>query len=71
MLGREMGRGWGYNPPPATACQKSLAEFAAHRRQIKSNHFLSGHVPDRKYLSGCEVCAADCNPFVKKAVGLF
>ncbi|MBD9184800.1 MAG: hypothetical protein EGQ26_04000, partial [Clostridiales bacterium] len=31
------------------ACQKSLAEFAARRRQRDSDHFLSGRVPDRKY----------------------
>ena len=56
-----------------SACQKSLAEFAARRRQRDSDHFLSGRtpewsllplrgnsppVPDRKYLSGCKSSAA-------------
>ena len=45
---------------PASACQKSLAEFAARRRQRDFDHFLSGRVPDRKYLSGCK-CAI-CTP---------
>ena len=55
------------------ACQKSLAEFAARRRQRDSNHFLSGRTPgwsllplrgnsppapDRKYKSGCKSSAA-------------
>ena len=83
------------------ACQKSLAEFAARRRQRDFDHFLSGRVPDRKYNSGCkssaaalcraqppkaalgaELCvlsavsgqdvrAADCNPFVKKGQSPF
>ena len=59
----------------ASACQKSLAEFAARRRQRDSDHFLSGRtpgwsllplrgnsppVPDRKYNSGCK-CAI-CTP---------
>ena len=39
-----------------SACQKSLAEFAARRRQRDSDHFLSGRVPGRKYNSGCK-CA--------------
>ena len=43
-----------------TACQKSLAEFAARRRQRDSDYFLSGRVPDRKYNSGCK-CAI-CTP---------
>ncbi len=57
----------------ASACQKSLAEFAARRRQRDSDHFLSGRtpgwsllplrgnsppVPDRKYNSGCKSSAA-------------
>ena len=42
----------------ASACQKSLAEFGGVSRQIKSNHFLSGRVPDRKYISGCKSSAA-------------
>ena len=65
------------NPPhlcgAEAACQKSLAEFAARRRQRDPDHFLSGHtpgwsllplrgnsppVPDRKYLSGCKSSAA-------------
>ena len=56
-----------------SACQKSLAEFAARRRQRDFDHFLSGRtpgwsllplrgnsppVPDRKYLSGCKSGAA-------------
>ena len=41
---------------PASQLEKSLAEFADFRRQIKWNHFLSGRVPDRKYFSGCK-CA--------------
>ena len=41
-----------------SACQKSLAEFGGVSRQIKSNHFLSGRVPDRKYISGCKSSAA-------------
>ena len=59
------------NPVCISACQKSLAEFAARRRQRDSDHFLSGRtpgwsllplrgnsppVPDRKYNSGCK-CA--------------
>ena len=101
------------NPVCISACQKSLAEFAARRRQRDFDHFLSGRtpgwsllplrgnsppVPDRKYNSGCkssaaalcraqppkaalgaELCvlsavsgqdvrAADCNPFVKKGL---
>ena len=36
------------------ACQKSLAEFAARRRQRNENHFLSRHVRERKYRSGCQ-----------------
>ena len=104
------------NPVCISACQKSLAEIAARRRQRDSDHFLSGRtpgwsllplrgnsppVPDRKYLSGCkssaaalcraqppkaalgaELCvlsavsgqnvrAADCNPFVKKGQSPF
>ena len=42
----------------SAACQKSLAEFGGVSRQIKSNHFLSGRVPDRKYISGCKSSAA-------------
>ena len=59
--------------PGISACQKSLAEFAARRRQRDSDHFLSGRtpgwsllplrgnsppVPDRKYNSGCKSSAA-------------
>ena len=44
----------------ASACQKSLAEFGGVSCQIKSNHFLSGRVPDRKYISGCK--CASCSP---------
>ena len=47
------------------ACQKSLAEFAARRRQRDSDHFLSGRVPDRKYNSGCK-CAI-CTPKAYKS----
>ena len=38
--------------------KKSLAEFADGSRQIKSNHFPSGRVPDGKYISGCKSSAA-------------
>ena len=48
-----------------SACQKSLAEFAARRRQRDSDHFLSGRVPDRKYNSGCK-CAI-CTPKAYKS----
>ncbi len=37
---------------------KSLAEFGGFYRRIKSNHFLPGRVPDRKYISGCKSSAA-------------
>ena len=47
------------------ACQKSLAEFAARRRQRDFDHFLSGRVPDRKYNSGCK-CAI-CTPRAHKS----
>ena len=65
---------------PPKACQKSLAEFAARRRQRDSDHFLSGRtpgwsllplrgnsppVPDRKYNSGCK-CAI-CTPRAYKS----
>ena len=64
--------GRGTNGCPS-ACQKSLAEFAARRRQRDFDHFLSGRtpgwsllplrgnsppVPDRKYNSGCKSSAA-------------
>ena len=63
-----------------SACQKSLAEFAARRRQRDFDHFLSGRtpgwsllplrgnsppVPDRKYNSGCK-CAI-CTPKAYKS----
>ena len=35
----------------ASACQKSLAEFRARKREIKPNHFLRRHVRRRKYFS--------------------
>ena len=53
---------WGKRLP---ACQKSLAEFAARRRQRDFDHFLSGRVPDRKYNSGCK-CAI-CTPLAYKS----
>ncbi len=31
---------------------KSLAEFAARRRQIELNHFASGRVPETKFVKG-------------------
>ncbi len=43
---------------------KSLAEFAARRRQIKWDHFWSGRVPDQKYFSGCK-CGI-CSPAANK-----
>ena len=52
-------------PVCISACQKSLAEFAARRRQRDSDHFLSGRVPDRKYNSGCK-CAI-CTPRAYKS----
>ena len=36
----------------SAACQKSLAEFGGVSRQIKSNHFLSGRVPETKFVKG-------------------
>ena len=42
---------------PAQRFKKSLAEFAARRRQRDFDYFLSGRVPDRKYNSGCK-CAS-------------
>ena len=47
------------------SCKKSLAEFAARRRQRKCNHFLSRHVRERKYLSGCKcgICAPSAREF--------
>ena len=68
------------NPVCISACQKSLAEFAARRRQRDLDHFLSGRtpgwsllplrrnsppVPDRKYNSGCK-CAI-CTPKAYKS----
>ena len=47
-----------------SACQKSLAEFAARRRQIELNHFLPGRVPGGKYLTGCK--CASCPPSADK-----
>ena len=35
----------------ASARQKSLAEFRARKREIRSHHFLRGHVRRRKYFS--------------------
>ena len=55
---------------------KSLAEFAARRRQKNSNHFSPRHVRGEKYLSGCQcgilslatkLCAQQtANPFGRK-----
>ncbi len=65
----------------ASACQKSLAEFAARRRQRDFDHFLSGRtpgwsllplrgnsppVPDRKYLSGCKCARGRLQSFCQK-----
>ena len=58
-------------------CQKSLAEFAARRRQIKCNPFFAAACTSQKTLLGLQVWnlfafseqimrAADCKPFVKK-----
>ena len=46
-----------------SACQKSLAEFAARRRQIKWNHFLPGRVPGKKHFSVCKcgICSLSAN----------
>ena len=56
--------------------RKSLAEFAARRRQKISNHFSPRHVRGEKYLSGCQcgilslatkLCAQQtANPFGRK-----
>ena len=56
--------------------RKSLAEFAARRRQKNSNHFSPRHVRGEKYLSGCQcgilslatkLCAQQtANPFGRK-----
>ena len=53
---------WGL---PVPVCQRSLAEFADGSRQIKSNHFLPGRVPGRKYFSGRK--CANCAPMAHKA----
>ena len=58
-------------------CQKSLAEFAARRRQIKCNPFFAGACTWQKILLSLQVWnlfafseqimrAADCKPFVQK-----
>ena len=58
-------------------CQKSLAEFAARRRQIKCNPFFAAACTTQKTLLSLQVWnlfafseqimrAADCKPFVKK-----
>ena len=56
--------------------RKSLAEFAARRRQKNSNHFSPRHVRGEKYRSGCKcrilplaakLCAQQtANPFGRK-----
>ena len=62
--------------------QKSLAEFAARRRQIKCNPFFAAACTSQKTLLGLQVWnlfafseqimrAADCKPFVKKGPRLF
>ena len=59
------------------ACPKSLAEFAARRRQIKCNPFFAAACTSQKTLLILQVWnlfahgeqimrAADCKPFVKK-----
>ena len=64
-------------------CQKSLAEFAARRRQIKCNPFFAGACTWQKILLSLQVWnlfafseqimrAADCKPLtVKKEFTLF
>ena len=58
-------------------CQKSLAEFAARRRQIKCNPFFAAACTSQKTLLSLQVWnlfafseqimrAADCKPFFKK-----
>ena len=60
-------------------CQKSLAEFAARRRQIKCNPFFAGACTWQKILLSLQVWnlfafseqimrAADCKPFAKKGL---
>ena len=65
-----------------TACQESLAEFAARRRQIKCNPFFAGACIWQKILLSLQVWnlfaagkqimrAADCKPFVQKGLRPF
>ena len=49
---------WLPKEPHFTIRQRSRAEFADGSRQIKSNHFLPGRVPGRKYFSGRKSSAA-------------
>ena len=65
-----------------SACPKSLAEFAARRRQIKYNPFFAAACTSQKTLLSLQVWnlfahgeqimrAADCEPFVQKGLRSF
>ena len=59
-LRNDKRRGWSWHAVYAYIriytiyTRKSLAEFAARRRQKNSNHFSPRHVRGEKYLSGCQ-----------------
>jgi len=66
----------------AQLVKKSLAEFAAHRRQSKFNPFFAAACTSQKTLLSLQVWnlfafseqiirAADCKPFVKKGLRPF
>ena len=81
-LRNDKRRGWSWHAVYAYIriytiyTRKSLAEFAARRRQKNSNHFSPRHVRGEKYLSGCQcgilplaakLCAQQtANPFGRK-----
>ena len=81
-LRNDKRRGWSWHAVYAYIriytiyTRKSLAEFAARRRQKISNHFSPRHVRGEKYLSGCQcgilslatkLCAQQtANPFGRK-----
>ena len=81
-LRNDKRRGWSWHAVYAyiriytISTRKSLAEFAARRRQKNSNHFSPRHVRGEKYLSGCQcgilslatkLCAQQtANPFGRK-----
>ena len=64
-------------PSPSAASEKSLAEFAARKRQSKCNPFFAAACTSQKTLLSLQVWnlfafseqimrAADCKPFVQK-----